>query len=200
MKPPSRRVLWWALPSGVVVASAVTIVVVWLTVTSRAVAQVQIAWEPGLSACTGNALGRAPHDMGFHGPMLYVRRGTRCTLAVQITNYSTHAVRIDSVTADLFGKHAGSILRAVNSSGNTGFGTDAQWVIGHTVAPDATYRFQLSFAYRPSGCSQAYTALENFPAVHLTVWHRGFRRTGSTALRWVQRGGSPGCRRAAAEN
>lgn len=199
MKPPPRRVLWWALPSGVVIATAVTILMVWLTVTSRAVGQVQIAWDPNQSACTGSALGRAPRDIGFHGPVLYVRRGTQCTLRVRVTNYSTHSVRIDSVTAALLGKHGGSILRAVNYFRSTNFGSDAQWDLGHTVSPDATYRFRLSFAYRPAGCSQAYTSLENFPAVHLTVWHRGFRRSGATALRWVQRGGSPGCRRAAAQ-
>lgn len=127
--------------------------------------------------------------------MLFVPPGTRCTLIVQITNDSSHPVRVDTVTAGLLGEHAAAILQAVGASRSINYGVDAQWDLGHTIAPGATYRLPLRFDYRPSGCTQAYTSFDNFPAVHLTVVHWGFSAHGTRALRFVQRGGSPGCRR-----
>lgn len=200
MKRPSRRMLGWLLPTGLVFLAAVAALVVWLVMSASAAGKVQVAWTPGPSHCTGHGFGHAPRSLHIHEPVLFVRRDTQCTLRVLVINSSTHPVRIDSATAPLLGRDGGSILRAVNYFRNTNLGSDAQWDISYTVPPGGTFIFPLSFAYRPSGCSQAFTTMSDFPLVHVSVLHRGFTRHGVRPLTFVQRGGSPGCRDAAAEN
>jgi hypothetical protein len=199
MKRPDRRAVGWLLSTGLVFFAAVAALVVWLIMSGSAAGKVQVAWVPGPSQCTGDAMGHAPRDLHIHEPVLFVRRGTQCTLRVLVVNNSNHPVRIDSATATLLGKDGGSSLRAVNYFRNTNLGSDAQWDIGNTLRPGGTFLFPLSFAYRPSGCSQAFTTLPDFPLLHVSVLQRGFTRHGARPLAFVQRGGSPGCR-AAVEN
>ena len=170
----------------------------WYATAGHAAGQVSLAWK-GPPRCVAAEYGPV-RGIGPH-PTIHARRGSRCTIRLEIRNDSARTVRLERLVAPYMGRGGGGILKAdpqppaAEAQRRFRGDTDAYYPLDRDLGAGETHRVEITLGFRGRGCSHARTTFAGFPTLELTVLGRGDLAVAAVDdLRFIQQGPSSACK------